>query len=155
MLLVVDLVRLRVPAWNRLFFRVLAPLASPREADAVASSTWFALSAALVWWLAPGRPAIAALLVLGLADPAASVVGRTWGRRTLGKGTWEGTAAFVAVALAVLAIVVGLPEAIAIAAVAAAAEVVPLGLDDNFTVPLSTAAAVWLLSLASLGALPG
>ncbi len=130
-------------------------MASPREADAVASSTWFALSAALVWGLVPGRPAIAALLVLGLADPAASVVGRIWGHRPLGKGTWAGTSAFATVALAVLTIVVGLPEAIAVAAVAAAAEVIPTGFDDNLTVPLSTAAAVWVLSLPGLGVLPG
>ena len=118
-------------------------MASPREADAVASSTWFALSAALVWGLVPGRPAIAALLVLGLADPAASVVGRIWGHRPLGKGTWAGTSAFATVALAVLTIVVGRPEAIAV------------GFDDNLTVPLSTAAAVWVLSLPGLGVLPG
>ena len=118
----------------------------------MASSSWYALSGALLWGFLPGAPAVAGLLVLGLADPAASVVGRTWGRRRLGKGTWEGSAAFVSVALVVLSIVVGLPQAIAVAAVAAAAEVIPSGLDDNLTVPLSTAVAVWVLSTPLIGA---
>jgi dolichol kinase len=150
-LFALDVVRLRVPRWNRVFFQLLSPLASPREADAVASSTWFALAATLLWGLLPGAPAVAGLLVLGLADPAASVVGRTWGRRRLGKGTWEGSATFVSVALVVLSIVVGLPQAIAVAVVAAAAEVIPSGLDDNLTVPLATALAVWVLSTPLIG----
>ena len=155
LLFAVDVARLKVPAWNRLFFRSLSLLASPREVDAIASSTWYALSATLLWALVPGSPAMAGLLVLGLADPAASVVGRTWGRRPLGKGTWEGSAAFVAVALGVLTVVVGMPGAVAVAAVAAAAEVIPSGLDDNLTVPLATAAAVWALATPFLGGLLG
>jgi dolichol kinase len=154
-LFALDFVRLKVPGWNRLFFRLLSPLASPREADGVASSSWFAFAATLLWGLVPGPPALAGLLVLGLADPAASVVGRTWGRRPLGKGTWEGSAAFVVVALGVLSIVVGLPGALLVAVVAAAAEVIPSGLDDNLTVPLSTAAAVWAFAAPPAGGLLG
>lgn len=140
-----DLVRLKVPRWNRVFFRLLSRLASPREAVAVASSTWFVLAAAVSWAVLPGPPAIAGLLVLGIADPAASVVGRIWGRRRLGKGTWEGSVVFLVVAVGVLAIAIGLPPAlaVAVACVATAVEVAPLGLDDNLTVPLSTATAVW------------
>ena len=91
-LFVADAVRLAVPSLNRLFFVTFRLLASPREAGGIASSTWYALGATLVWWAAPGTPAMAALLVLALADPAASVIGRRWGRRKLGKGTWEGSA---------------------------------------------------------------
>ncbi len=146
LLFVVDVVRLRSQRWNRWFFRLLPLLASPREAAGIASSTWYALSAALVWGLLPGAPAVAGLLVLGLADPAASVVGRIWGRRRLGKGTYEGTFTFAGVALVVLSVVVGWPLALPVAACAAAAEVLPLGLDDNLTVPTATAGAVWAMT---------
>lgn len=141
-----DLLRLRVAALNRLFFVAFSRLASPREAGAVASSTWYALGATVVWAVAPGTPATAALLVLGLADPAASVVGRVWGRTPLGKGTRAGTAAFFAVAFAVLWSLVGWPAALAVAAVATVSEVLPLGLDDNLTIPLATGLSLWLLA---------
>ena len=38
---VIDGVRFRVPSVQRLFFRSMARLASPREAGGVASSTWY------------------------------------------------------------------------------------------------------------------
>lgn len=145
-LLFVDVVRLRSPVWNRWFFRLLPLLASPREARGIASSTWFAAAAAAVWGGMPGPPAVAGLLVLGLADPAASVVGRLWGRRPFGKGTREGSLAFVTVAAVVLAMVVGWPLALPVALGVAVVEVLPLGLDDNLTVPVATAVAVWALS---------
>lgn len=139
--------RLRSPRANRLFFVVFRTLASPREAAGLASSSWFALGATLVWALVPGDPAVAALLVLGLADPAASVVGRLRGRRPLGKGSWVGAFTFLVVAFAILLAFLPPPLALGVAVVAAASEVAPLGLDDNLTIPVVTGALVWALLL--------
>lgn len=144
-LLVADVLRLRHPAANRLFFAVFSRLASPREAGAVASSTWYAVGAAIVWAATPGTPAVAALLVLGLADPAASAVGRTWGRARLGKGTRLGSATFFAVALGVLVVTVGGPVAVLAAGAATVVEVASGRLDDNLTIPVTTAAVLWIL----------
>jgi dolichol kinase len=143
-----DVVRLRAPAVNRWFFRRFRLLASPREARGLASSSWYALSATLSWALFAPEIARAAILVLGLADPAASVIGRVWGRRPLGKGSWLGTAVFASVALVVL--VVSLPQApvAALAAVALAtalSEVFSPGLDDNLIIPLVTGGLLWLV----------
>ena len=146
--LTVDGVRLRSAAANAAFFRWFSALASPREARAVASSTWLLLGALAVLLIAPHRWFVPAMLVLGLADPAASVVGRLWGRNRLGKGTWEGTAAFYLVAAAVLAPLFGLQAALVAAAVVAAIEVLPTGVDDNLTIPLATALALWLAGAA-------
>lgn len=145
LLFAADAFRLRSPAANRLFFVVFRTLASPREAAGLASSSWYALGAAIVWAFVPGEPAVAALLVLGLADPAASVVGRSWGRRPLGKGSWVGSVTFAAVAFAVLLGVLPWPLAAVVAGVTAAFEVAPLGVDDNLTIPLVTGAFVWAL----------
>ena len=87
------------------------------------------------------------MLVLAFADPAASVVGRLWGKRPLGKGTWEGTTVFYLVACLTLAPGIGVPFAAAVAAVVAMVEMLPVGLDDNFTIPVATAAALWMLGL--------
>lgn len=141
----IDVARLAVPRWNELFFRTLFPLASPREARGPASSSWYLLGVLLVWALFP-TVAVPAVLVLGLADPAASLVGRRWGRRRLGKGTVEGAATFFAVSLAVLLVTIGGGErAVLVALVVTVAELLPLPLDDNLTVPLMTAAALGAL----------
>lgn len=138
-----DAVRLRFPAANAAFFGWFRLLASPREARGVASSSWYAAGALAVALFAPAH-FVAAMLVLALADPAASVVGRLWGTRPLGKGSWQGTAAFAVVATAVLTPLVGVPAGLAAAAVAAALEVLPVGIDDNLTTPVAVAAALSL-----------
>ena len=143
--LLLDWIRLRSRMANTVFFRWFSALASPREARKLASSTWFLLGALAVLLIAPGRWFAPAVLVLAVADPAASVVGRTWGRHRLGKGSWEGTGAFYVVAVAVLTPFAGLQAALIAAAVVAALEVLPSGIDDNLTVPLATALALWLV----------
>lgn len=139
-----DGIRLRVPRVNDLFFRVGGRLASPREAGRFASSTWYLLGALLVYALLPAHAA-PAMLVLGLADPAASVVGRRWGRRRLGKGTVVGSATFLGVAAAVLLATVGGPVALATAVAVAAVEPLPLPPDDNLTVPVVVAVTLEIL----------
>ena len=146
--LVLDLVRLRFKAANTVFFRWFAALASPREAQKVSSSTWFLIGALTLLLFAPPGLFVPAMLVLAFADPAASIVGRLWGRRRLGKGTWEGTTVFFLVAVIVLTPVVGLQAALVGGAAAAAFEVVPSGVDDNLLVPLVTAGALWLVGAA-------
>lgn len=140
-----DALRFRFPDANAAFFRWFRVLASPREARGPASSSWFLAGALAVSLAAPGY-LVPALLVLALADPAASVVGRLWGRHSLGAGSWEGSAAFFGVAAAVLVPWAGLPAGLLAAEAATAAEVAPWKLDDNLTAPLAVAAALWAAS---------
>ena len=141
-----DVARLRHPSLNILFFRLLGPLASPGEAGGFASSTWYLLGVLLVYALIPAR-AVPAVLVLGLADPVASVVGRRWGRRRVGKGTLAGGGAFLAVAAIVLHFTAGGSAALVVAVAATVVELLPLPVDDNLSVPVATA-----VLLAVLGA---
>ena len=140
-----DWFRLRRADLNALFFRMFPSLASDRERTGIASSTWYALGMMLVYALFPARVVVPAILTLGLADPAASTVGRIWGRRRLGKGTVLGTAVFAAVAFAVMATAVGPPAALVAALATAAVEVLRTPLDDNLTVPVTAALALWLV----------
>ena len=146
--LILDWVRLRIPDANFIFFRWFAALASPREARRIASSTWFLMGVLATLLIAPAHLFAPAVLVLALADPAASVVGRLWGRHSLGKGSWEGTTAFFLVACAVTFPFVGLPGALVAAGAVATFEVLPTGVDDNLTVPVVTGLVLWLVESA-------
>lgn len=140
-----DALRFRFPEANAVFFRWFRRLASPREARGPASSSWFLAGALAVSLLAPAH-FVPSLLVLALADPAASVVGRLWGRRALGNGSWEGSATFFVVGCGVLVPWAGVPGGLLAAAVAAAVEATPWKLDDNLTTPLAVAAALWAMT---------
>lgn len=146
-LLGLDVLRLRVAALNAWFFRTFSRLASPREARGLASSTWFAVGAALAWAAFPAPFATAALLVLGLADPVASMVGRLAGGRRFGKGSVEGFSTFVTVAFLVLWPAVGAGPALVGAFVTAAAEVLPIPPDDNLVIPLVCGSVLWAMSV--------
>jgi len=145
LLVALDLVRLKVPSANALFFRAFQHLASPREAAGPASSTWYTLGLILAVALFPRDAAVTGVLLLAWADPAASYVGRRFGRRPFVGGTVEGTLVFAVVAFAVAAVRHG-PFAGAIAAMAGAlAERRAWPLDDNLIVPVVGAGVVTLL----------
>jgi dolichol kinase len=142
---IADLLRARSEAANSMFFKLFRHLAAPRDAQGLASSTWYALGVLAALVVFPYHAAVSAILVLALADPVASDMGRRWGRIPFLGGSLEGTMIFAFVALAVLlprhppliAIVTGL--------CAAAVERVSWPFDDNFTVPIATAAMLTIL----------
>jgi dolichol kinase len=140
-----DIARLRDTRLNALFFRMFPAFASPREAVGIASSTWYLVGVFLTYALFPMRVAVPGILVLALADPAAGTLGRLFGKRRLGHGTWVGSAAFLAVAFAVLALHLGPAAGLAAALIVTMVEVVPWRLDDNLTVPVGAAFAAWLV----------
>lgn len=144
--LTLDVLRLLDPKFNVLFFRAFSFLASPREEKKLASSTWYALSALLVLAVFPKAYALAGILVLAWADPAANVVGRRWGKIPFMQGTVLGTTAFAAAALLALLIFVPWKPAIIVAVVAAMVEASPIDLDDNLIVPLTVATTLFLIS---------
>jgi uncharacterized protein (TIGR00297 family) len=123
----------------------------------------------------PARLDIAASAwgILAVGDGAATLAGQRWGRHRLGWNpdkSVEGLLAFIVAggAAAVFfawwtapAIVPRPPMTFVVAAPLLAAvaaglvETVPIGLDDNFSVPAAAGAALWLCSLATLGAWAG
>jgi len=144
--LLADLIRLALPSMNRLFFRGFSLLASPREERRLASSTWYLLGITLALGLYPRADAMGGILVLSLADPAASAFGRLWGKRRLGKGTVEGSVVFALVAFGALALVAPWHHALGAAVVTATIEIIPWPVDDNLSVPLTAGGVLFLLS---------
>jgi len=148
-LLLVDGLRLLHRPCNALFFRLFRRLASPREARRIASSTWYAAGMALAVALFPLADAVSGILVLALADPIASYVGQRWGHRPFLGGTVAGTATFLVVSGAILASRHPMGVAAVATAGATYAERRSWPLDDNFTIPIVTAAMTATLSLWS------
>lgn len=144
-LALLDLVRLRLPRANAFFFRAFRTLASPREASAMASSTWYAVGLLLAVAFFPRAAAVSGILVLALADPVASYLGQRWGRRPFLGGSVEGSLAFVAGALAVLLLRHDPLVAVGAAMAATLAERLSWPLDDNLVLPPATAAILVLL----------
>ncbi len=144
-LVLVDGVRLANPSLNRLFFQAFSHLASPREAGGLASSTWYLLGVVLTLMIFPRHEALAGILVLALADPAAGFVGRSWGKRRLGTGTVEGTLTFAVVAFLTLLAFAPWRVALATAVVTALVERTPWSLDDNLVLPPTVAALLYFL----------
>jgi len=148
-----EVARRQSPAVNERLMALFSPVAHPHERHRVNSSTWY-VSALLVLAIVAPRPAAeVGVLVLGVADPVAGLVGRRFGRTRLVAGrSLEGSTGFVVagalVAAGWLAATTALPlpslavVAFAGALVGALAELVSTRVDDNFTIPLSVTAAV-------------
>lgn len=155
---VIEVLRLRDERFSReiiehpLFGRMIRP----RELRRVSGAFWFVLGVALTIALFPKAAVEVACLAFGFGDAASAVVGRRYGTVRLGGGrTLQGSlafvvAAFVAVLLFRMALYGGgaataLPWALVAAALGAAVELVSVRVDDNLTVPLSTAALLTLV----------
>jgi diacylglycerol kinase (CTP) len=138
------------PAVNRLLVRA-------EEQVRESAMTPYAIAVLLTILTVPKPAALIAIYTLAIADPAAAVVGISWGRHRLGpERSLEGSAAFFAATLAIALLVLGaataasggtvLAAALLIAVLAAACELVPLRIDDNLTIPLFVGFAVWMVA---------
>ena len=143
----------RVNAWCMSLF---GRTAHPHEAHRVNSATWYATAVLLIALARAEVPAAIALVVLGVGDPLAAIIGRRFGRIRLVHGrSLEGSLAFImSGALAAFAFVVMLHPEIGLGATIAAslagallgglAELGSRRIDDNFSVPLAAFAAAYL-----------
>lgn len=142
----VEWLRLRHQGVNRVFVGVFRLLVLPAEVGNVASSTWYTAGILLSVALLPREAALSGILILALADPAASLVGQRWGRHPLLGGSWEGTAGFMVMALGVLLVRHEPLVALLATPLVALAERLSGRLDDNLVTPVASGAIVWVLS---------
>jgi dolichol kinase len=139
------------PRLNDHLMRIYGVIAHPHERYRINSATWYGTALVLLALFATVPAMMAAVMVLGVADPVAAFVGRRWGRRVLRAGrSLEGTLAFFVSGTLAAAVVLalshaGTPVAITIMALLAGgagaiAELFATRLDDNFTIPLAVGA---------------
>ncbi|MCL5960688.1 MAG: hypothetical protein M1358_15530 [Chloroflexi bacterium] len=144
----IESLRILLPSLNASlmgFFSRASTAFKEREATRPIGSTYFLVAAFLVFLFFPRDVAIAALFYAAVGDPAAASVGERFGRRRLGEKSLEGTGAFFASVLIVglILLLAGMRLnwlAVALGAAAGAlAELVPVRLDDNLTIPIVVA----------------
>ena len=118
-------------------------------------ATWVLLSATLLALIFPIRIAVPAFVMFMLSDAAAALIGRRFGRTRWGRSnrTVEGSLAFLAVGLGIIALFPTIAFWVgAVSVVAAALAEVPSGpFNDNLRVPMVTATIIFLLEYFVLG----
>ena len=136
---------------------IFARVMHPHERMRVNSATWYVTALLVLALSSPPLVCALAVTILALADPAAAIVGRRWGRIPLINGrSLEGSVTFFVVGLvssfAVISLFhtgIGVGPALLVAAgasvLAALAELVSKRIDDNFTIPVSAAAGATLI----------
>ena len=151
--LALDLLRFRVSWVNREFLRRLALLLKQDEGHRINGATYVVVGALFAFLLYGPEVAAPALLFMSVGDPAAALVGRRVpGPRLFGKSP-GGTAAFLAVSLVVVAVLVGAGAndyhwgLLVGAAVAAIVELLPVPPDDNLAIPLIGGASMHFLGV--------
>ncbi len=145
------------PKFNAVMMKAFGAIAHPHEHHRINSASWYTAALFILAWTVEPVCAAVGVIVLGIADPAAALIGRRFGKHKLRAGrSLEGTLTFVVVgAVAAFATLTGLYDVVAARAlwvalgagiVGALAELYsPDVMDDNFTIPVATSYAVWLL----------
>jgi len=144
---VVEFLKWLYQPFREVFYSVLRPLLrSHEQKGAITGATYFIFSALLCILFFEKNVAIVCIFFMILGDSAAALVGTRWGRiKLIGKKSLEGSAACfltcVVIALFWLNPIIGLTGAF----VATVVELLPLRIDDNFTVPLISGAVMQLM----------
>jgi len=114
---------------------VAAPMMRKRERSSIGGHVYFALGLFIAVFLYEKNIAIAISLIMVLADGAAAIVGKSFGRMHLiSKKTLEGTLTLICVAFVVSVWFVGWAVALVGAVIAGLVELMPV--DDNLSIPI-------------------
>jgi len=144
-----ELLRIRFPRVTEIYLKVFGSIAHPHEMHRVNSATWYATALMGLAYTVSPMAASVAVMVLGIADPMAALVGRRYGHIKLRGGrTLEGSLTFVVMGTLAAVAVLGafypqiplthaLLGALAAATLGALAELFSFRLDDKLTIPLA------------------
>ncbi len=144
---------------NERLMAFFGPVAHPDERHRVNSATWYATALVLLSLFASPLASEIGVITLAVADPAAAMIGRRFGRvRLVAKKSLEGSLGFVVVGASaafvwlVLAspftIQAALLSALTAAFAGAVAELLSTRFDDNFTIPVVVACAISAVRIA-------
>src|SRR6056297_1700706 len=136
-----DLLRMIGPRSRRLYWRLFGWMTKKRELrQEFTGASYLLAGSLLVVLLFPKAIAVTALIFLTIGDPTACLIGTFFGKiETFQKKTVEGTLAFILSGFMDSLLVTEIPVIYKLIAVITAAviEMLPVKIDDNFTIPIS------------------
>lgn len=147
--LLVELARRASPRFSGWFHGTLGGMMRPRETVRLTGATTLSIGYTLAAVLLPGPPALVGILLTGVADAGAAIVGKRYGSiRYRGGKSVEGSLAFLVLATLILWSIPGLGIAAAVAAAVLVTllEAPTFRVDDNLYLPLAAATAVAALA---------
>lgn len=154
--LFIEMVRLRMPAFNERIMRSWGFLMRSSEINRISGVSYYIGATMLAVAIFPKTVAILAILYLAWGDPVASLMGILYGKKgpmLLPNRSLIGTAAGVLTcgvitAFAVTSLSLSWPSAIALVVIGALsgglAELIPFDMDDNFVIPVVSGFMLWL-----------
>ena len=150
--LCLEAVRLRLPFVNQLFHAIFAPFLRQEEENRLTGSSYFLIGCLATALIFPAPVAFLAIIFLSLGDPVATIVGIWQGHFRLWHKTVEGTIACLLACLAAGTLTAVLAETLPLsvtllgAVTATLFQALPLRLDDNVAIPLTSATAMLALT---------
>ena len=146
--------RFASPKVNKLVVSLLSPFLKREErTSALTGSTWLLIATLIAFLAFKKEVAIASLLFLAVGDFASWLVGERLGRRKVLRKSLEGSLSFLASCLLVTGLLVYLGEGFSGpllclgAVVATLTELLPLPVDDNFSIPIASGIVMTLVQL--------
>jgi len=151
--------RLKVPRLNHYAIKVMGPIMRKNEIDRISGTPFYIGSVILSIVIFPKLIAILSILFLAIGDPTSSIFGILWGdfgpRFSNGKSL-IGTAAGMGICTVITFITMVLNSipagpafliSLAGGLAGGGAEMIPLEIDDNFSIPIVSGLALWVTFL--------
>jgi len=136
--LAADYLRLRFKSLEKWFMLIFGSALRHHEKRKLTGATYVFTGAVITIFLFPKTIAVASLLILSISDTVAALVGIPFGRHPFLKKSLEGSLAFFSSTALILILL--FPQMVLIdlliAALVTLAEAYPMGLDDNFLIPI-------------------
>jgi dolichol kinase len=147
----IDILRLRVPSVNRFIITKFSSFIRKNEEHKLTGTAPYILGIGISLYTYSTEIATAAVCFLAFGDVAATMIGERYGRTKMRGKSLEGTAAFILTSLAagLMLSFLGIdliPGVMVFGVlVAAGVEILPLPVNDNFSIPILSGAAMELL----------
>lgn len=146
--IIIETIRLRLPEVNRLFFHYFHSLLRGEEEKKLTGTPYFLGGVLLSILLFDADIALFSITILTVSDPAASTIGKRWGRYRIKGKSLEGSMTFfistMAVGLILQRLWPGLPATVLIAGAVTGTltELLSTKINDNLLIPLTAAGAM-------------
>ena len=147
LLLCFEILRYVFPDFSSLLLKFISPILRSHEKQGkILGSTYFVASSLLTIVLFPQEIAVASITFLVLGDLFAAIIGKKWGRIKIFSGkSFEGSMSCFIICFCVSILVIRIKPVVGLigAIVATIFELVPIGIDDNLTMPLTSGFVMW------------